>query len=41
MRHFPKVSSALIASALAVVTISAQESAVEIPDDTEIGRAHV
>lgn len=36
MRHFPKVSSALIASALAVVTISAQESAVEIPDDTVI-----
>lgn len=36
MRHFLKVSSALIASALAVVTISAQESAVEIPDDTVI-----
>lgn len=40
MRHFPKVSSALMVSALAFGTITAQESAVEIPDDTVILNAN-
>ncbi len=40
MRHFPKISSALVISALAVSTITAQESAVEIPDDTVILNAN-
>ncbi|HJE39456.1 MAG TPA: hypothetical protein K8V47_06850 [Candidatus Amulumruptor caecigallinarius] len=41
MHHFTKVSSALMLSTLAVSTIAAQESTVEIPDDTVILNAKI
>lgn len=41
MHHITKVSSALMLSTLAVSTIAAQESTVEIPDDTVILNAKI